>query len=66
LSNLIIYYLAYVNLDDLLHASSSTNILKVLGDSDDKVNAADFSDSTIDKTVDGLFDFFCKQKITNI
>jgi hypothetical protein len=29
-----------LNLDDLLHASSSTNILKVLGDSDDKVNAA--------------------------
>ncbi len=43
-----------LNLDDLLHASSSTNILKVLGDSDDKVNAAGFSDSTIDKTVDGI------------
>ncbi|CAC9989069.1 RTX toxins and related Ca2+-binding proteins [uncultured Gammaproteobacteria bacterium] len=43
-----------LNLDDLLHASSSTNILKVLGDSGDKVNAADFSDSTIDKTVDGI------------
>jgi hypothetical protein len=25
-----------------------------LGDSDDKVNAAGFSDSTIDKTVDGI------------
>ncbi|CAB5506683.1 hypothetical protein AZO1586I_1656, partial [Bathymodiolus thermophilus thioautotrophic gill symbiont] len=43
-----------LNLDDLLHASTSTNILKVLGDSDDKVNAAGFSDSTIDKTVDGI------------
>ncbi len=43
-----------LNLDDLLHASSSTNILKVLGDNSDKVNAAGFSDSTIDKTVDGI------------
>ncbi len=43
-----------LNLDDLLHASSSTNILKVLGDSGDKVNAAGFRDSTIDKTVDGI------------
>jgi hypothetical protein len=34
-----------LNLDDLLHASSSTNILKVLGDNSDKVNAAGFSDS---------------------
>jgi hypothetical protein len=25
-----------------------------LGDSDDKVNAAGFSDSTVDKTVDGI------------
>jgi hypothetical protein len=43
-----------LNLDDLLHASTSTNILKVLGNSGDKVNAAGFSDSTIDKTVDGI------------
>jgi hypothetical protein len=32
-----------LNLDDLLHASTSTNILKVLGNSGDKVNAAGFS-----------------------
>jgi hypothetical protein len=38
----------------LLHASSSANILKVLGDSGDKVNTAGFSDSTIDKTVDSI------------
>jgi hypothetical protein len=31
-----------LNLDDLLDASTSTNILKVLGDSGDKVNAAGF------------------------
>jgi hypothetical protein len=37
-----------LNLDDLLDASTSTNILKVLGNSGDKVNAAGFSDSTID------------------
>ena len=43
-----------LNLDDLLHTSTSTNILKVLGDSGDKVNAAGFSDSTIDKTVNGI------------
>ena len=43
-----------LNLNDLLHASTSTNILKVLGNSGDKVNAAGFSDSTIDKTVDGI------------
>jgi hypothetical protein len=43
-----------LNLDDLLHASSSANILKVLGDSGDKVNTAGFSDSTIDKTVDSI------------
>ncbi|CAC9447455.1 hypothetical protein [uncultured Gammaproteobacteria bacterium] len=43
-----------LNLDDLLDASTSTNILKVLGNSGDKVNAAGFSDSTIDKTVDGI------------
>ncbi|VVM17633.1 RTX toxins and related Ca2+-binding proteins [uncultured Gammaproteobacteria bacterium] len=42
------------NLDDLLDASTSTNILKVLGDSGDKVNAAGFSDSAIDRTVDGI------------
>jgi hypothetical protein len=36
-----------LNLDDLLDASTSTNILKVLGNSGDKVNAAGFSDSTI-------------------
>jgi hypothetical protein len=30
------------------------NILKVLGDSGDKVNAAGFSDSAIDRTVDGI------------
>jgi hypothetical protein len=33
-----------------LDASTSTNILKVLGDSGDKVYAAGFGDSTIDKT----------------
>ena len=43
-----------LNLDDLLDASTSTNILKVLGNSGDKVNAAGFSDSTIDKTVNGI------------
>jgi hypothetical protein len=43
-----------LNLDDLLDASTSTNILKVLGDSGDKVNAAGFSDSAIDRTVDGM------------
>ncbi|VVH51591.1 hypothetical protein BPUTSESOX_1751 [uncultured Gammaproteobacteria bacterium] len=43
-----------LNLDDLLHASSSANILEVLGDSGDKVNTAGFSDSTIDKTVDSI------------
>jgi Ca2+-binding RTX toxin-like protein len=43
-----------LNLDDLLHTSTSTNILKVLGDSGDKVNATGFSDSTIDKTVNGI------------
>jgi hypothetical protein len=32
-----------LNLNDLLDASTSTNILKVLGDSGDKVNAAGFS-----------------------
>jgi hypothetical protein len=39
---------------NLLDASTSTNILKVLGDSGDKVNAAGFSDSAIDRTVDGI------------
>jgi hypothetical protein len=43
-----------LNLNDLLDASTSTNILKVLGDSGDKVNAAGFSDSAVDRTVDGI------------
>ncbi|CAC9637578.1 beta strand repeat-containing protein, partial [bacterium endosymbiont of Bathymodiolus sp. 5 South] len=43
-----------LNLDELLDASTSTNILKVLGNSGDKVYAAGFGDSTIDKTVDGI------------
>jgi hypothetical protein len=43
-----------LNLDELLDASTSTNILKVLGDSGDKVYAAGFGDSTIDKTVNGI------------
>jgi hypothetical protein len=33
---------------------NGSNILKVLGDSGDKVNAAGFSDSAIDRTVDGI------------
>jgi hypothetical protein len=32
------------NLDDLLHASSSTNVLKVLGNSGDEVIATGFND----------------------
>jgi hypothetical protein len=43
-----------LNLDELLDASTSTNILKILGDSGDKVYAAGFGDSTIDKTVNGI------------
>jgi hypothetical protein len=43
-----------LNLDDLLDASTSTNILKVLGNSGDKVIATGFDDSTIDKTVNGI------------
>ncbi|WP_090717438.1 integrin alpha, partial [Bathymodiolus azoricus thioautotrophic gill symbiont] len=43
-----------LNLDDLLHTSSSTNILKVLGNSGDKVDAAGFSGPTTEKTVDGV------------
>jgi hypothetical protein len=43
-----------LNLDDLLDASTSTNILKVLGNSGDEVIATGFDDSTIDKTVIAL------------
>ncbi|VVH66459.1 hypothetical protein BSPLISOX_2429, partial [uncultured Gammaproteobacteria bacterium] len=43
-----------LNLDDLLDASTSTNILKVLGNSGDEVIATGFDDSTIDKTVNGI------------
>jgi hypothetical protein len=43
-----------LNLDDLLDASTSTNILKVLGNSGDKVIATGFDDSTTEKTVDGV------------
>ncbi|VVM26228.1 Flagellar hook-length control protein FliK [uncultured Gammaproteobacteria bacterium] len=40
-----------LNLNDLLHASTSTNILKVLGNSGDKVMVIGFDDSTTEKTV---------------
>ncbi|CAC9507708.1 hypothetical protein formerly called flagellar hook-length control protein FliK, partial [uncultured Gammaproteobacteria bacterium] len=43
-----------LNLDDLLDASTSTNILKVLGNSGDEVIATGFDDSTIDKIVNGI------------
>ncbi|VVH65554.1 hypothetical protein BSPLISOX_2323, partial [uncultured Gammaproteobacteria bacterium] len=43
-----------LNLDDLLDASTSTNILKVLGNSGDKVIATGFDDSTTEKTVDSV------------
>jgi hypothetical protein len=43
-----------LNLNDLLHASTSTNILKVLGNSGDKVNAAGFSDYVLDASVADL------------
>ncbi|VVH60396.1 Flagellar hook-length control protein FliK, partial [uncultured Gammaproteobacteria bacterium] len=43
-----------LNLDDLLHASSSTNVLKVLGNSGDEVIATGFNDSATKKTVDGI------------
>ncbi|VVH56952.1 hypothetical protein formerly called flagellar hook-length control protein FliK, partial [uncultured Gammaproteobacteria bacterium] len=39
---------------DLLHASSSTNVLKVLGNSGDEVIATGFNDSATKKTVDGI------------
>ncbi|VVH55782.1 hypothetical protein formerly called flagellar hook-length control protein FliK, partial [uncultured Gammaproteobacteria bacterium] len=43
-----------LNLDDVLHASSSTNVLKVLGNSGDEVIATGFNDSATKKTVDGI------------
>jgi hypothetical protein len=36
-----------LNLNDLLHASTSTNILKVLGNSGDKVIVIGFNDSRL-------------------
>jgi hypothetical protein len=53
-NNQIIQAIAVNITDELLDASTSTNILKVLGNSGDKVYAAGFGDSTIDKTVDGI------------
>jgi hypothetical protein len=43
-----------LNLYDVLHASSSTNVLKVLGNSGDEVIATGFNDSATKKTVDGI------------
>ncbi|CAB5504119.1 hypothetical protein AZO1586I_1238, partial [Bathymodiolus thermophilus thioautotrophic gill symbiont] len=43
-----------LNLDDLLHASSSTNVLKVLGNSGDEVIATGFDDSATEKTINGV------------
>ncbi|VVH60837.1 RTX toxins and related Ca2+-binding proteins, partial [uncultured Gammaproteobacteria bacterium] len=43
-----------LNLDDVLHASSSTNVLKVLGNSGDEVIAIGFNDLTTEKTVNGV------------
>jgi uncharacterized UPF0146 family protein len=43
-----------LNLDDLLHTSASTNILKILGNSGDKVIVIDFDYLTTEKTVNGV------------
>jgi hypothetical protein len=43
-----------LNLNDLLDASTSTNILKVLGDSGDTVNALGFVKMASTKTENGM------------
>ncbi|VVH64216.1 Flagellar hook-length control protein FliK, partial [uncultured Gammaproteobacteria bacterium] len=43
-----------LNLDDLLHASTSTNILKVLGNSGDEVVTTGFNGLATKKTVNGV------------
>jgi hypothetical protein len=43
-----------VHLDDLLHTSTSANILKVLGNSGDEVVTTGFNDLVTNKTVNGV------------